>query len=225
MFEDRVYIAPHYTLECCKEVFFNLRITSATAEWDQAIEIFKDRMDARFFDAIRILLQQCKGHQWEHNLSFSIMALDCLLIETLQQFYEGIESTPPRQNHHTFRKFFRQSDQLNFSKEITAQFYRNVRCGILHQAETKGNVALSFAEFGELFEIKNNGWLVFNVKLITEALFREFENYVYRLGQTSETNLRQNFIRKMNFIILQAHAEEALASDHQPHMQPLRIDS
>jgi hypothetical protein len=67
------------------------------------------------------------------------MAAACLMIEAFQSFREGKEYTARGAGAGTFRKFF--SDNQAFSRLTTFsdQFYSNIRCGILHQAETYGN--------------------------------------------------------------------------------------
>jgi hypothetical protein len=206
MYHGRIHIAPNYTLEECKEVFLNLKPTSDEEVWRYALRIFSDRMNARFFDAIRTLSGSCND-QWGHNLSFSIMALNCLLIETLQQFYDGLESTPARKNEAAFKRFLSHSNYFGFSRKVSEQFYRNIRCGILHQAETKGNVALSFSDDEPIVEERDSGWIVFNVKKVSESLFREFDSYLDKLYEPTETKLRSHFILKMRFIVMKADSE------------------
>ncbi len=68
---------------------------------------------------------------------FSIMANCCLLIETLEAFYRGWDNTR-NESEKAFLKFFTR-DQ-NFTEfaidDLPTQFYKNIRCGILHQGET-----------------------------------------------------------------------------------------
>ena len=70
---------------------------------------------------------------------FSIMANCCLLIETFEAFYRGWENTK-NQSEKAFLKFFtRDRNFIDFSTEdIPTQFYKHIRCGILHQGETTG---------------------------------------------------------------------------------------
>ena len=53
--------------------------------WKRALEIFDDRIQGRFFEPINTL----KGKDINQN-GFAVMALDCLLVETLYQFYSSI---------------------------------------------------------------------------------------------------------------------------------------
>ena len=52
-------------------------------EWLTAIDIFSDRLSSRFLKYIN------KIEKYKYS-GFAVMALDCLLIETLQQFSDGV---------------------------------------------------------------------------------------------------------------------------------------
>jgi hypothetical protein len=67
---------------------------------------------------------------------FSLMANACLLIETYESFIQGWEDTKaPRL---PFNSFFRREEGFKDFKYDSRNFYFKVRCGILHQGETKG---------------------------------------------------------------------------------------
>lgn len=77
------------------------------------------------------------NYKKEYKNGFSIMANCCLLIETIESFYRG---WPQSRNELNFLKFFsRDSGFKEFSTDdIPTQFYKHIRCGILHQGETTG---------------------------------------------------------------------------------------
>lgn len=102
----------------------------------------KDENDKTIIsDAIkRRLIQRYinPGETIENKNGFNIMANCCLLIETYESFYRGWSKTP--NGSDAFCKFFNHS---SFFKEFTgndtpSQFYKHIRCGILHQGETSG---------------------------------------------------------------------------------------
>lgn len=70
---------------------------------------------------------------------FSLMAISCLMIEALESFRLGWSDTD-RKSQKAFESFFQQcsmqGSELGVFAENTADFFKNVRCGILHQAET-----------------------------------------------------------------------------------------
>lgn len=68
---------------------------------------------------------------------FAIMAVNCLMIESLESFRHGWINTHGR-SEQAFRSFFLHWDAFKEFRPIAREFYLHVRCGILHQAETTG---------------------------------------------------------------------------------------
>lgn len=66
---------------------------------------------------------------------FTIMAISCLMIEALESFHQGWDSSNGR-SQSAFCFFFDREDLFRDFRGRGQQFYKNVRCGILHQAET-----------------------------------------------------------------------------------------
>ena len=121
-----MYISPKYTVEDWKTIDF-----STEEDWHKAISIFEDRIRGRFLDLIHAIKSRTYA-------GFAVLALDCLLIETLQQFREGEPETPPRMSTKYFIRFLTETSFRDFFDEKTAcMFYDQIRNGILHQAEVK----------------------------------------------------------------------------------------
>jgi len=68
---------------------------------------------------------------------FTLMAIACLVIETLEAFYQGIDSTRGR-SREMFAAFFARPTQLRVFGGDQDWFYQHIRCGILHQGEARG---------------------------------------------------------------------------------------
>ena len=71
----------------------------------------------------------------EYRNGFSIMANCCLLIETLESFKNGWENTKDI-SETAFKQFFQTDNFFSELKTFEKEFYKYVRCGILHQGET-----------------------------------------------------------------------------------------
>lgn len=70
---------------------------------------------------------------------FAIMACACLLIETLESFWNGWKTSEGAgPGEMVFSGFFRRTKRFREFEDQATSFYRNVRSGILHQGETKG---------------------------------------------------------------------------------------
>ena len=186
-FNDQIYIAPGYT----KEEYINLKLSvnSNEATWQKAIDIFKARMEKRFFDKIDLLLKN------DSEDAFAAMAVCCLLVETLAQFYEG-KNDFKNCSQREYTIFL--SRELNLKKDTATTFYANVRCGILHAAQTSKNVVLCLGGQEILF-YQNNSMFV-DVEKFADKLKEYCENYCGRLSDQKNKEARSNFVKKMNFI-------------------------
>ncbi len=86
----------------------------------------------------------------EKKHGFAIMALSCLMIESLECFYRGWDTTPNRKGKSAFCGFFERTARFDGLHGRCGDFYRHVRCGILHQGETTGGWRIQ--RRGDLFD-------------------------------------------------------------------------
>lgn len=194
-------ISPKYTTEDWKSL--HLSIESEGSKWDKALDIFRDRFWGRFFKPVSLI----RGCEFA---GFAVMALDCLLIETLQQFRHGCKESPKgyyqegtlkgrSRAKEFYASFFVDFCFDCFDKHKAETFYDEIRCGILHQAETKGNSLIR--KVGELVAVTDDGKsLNINREAFHKKLLDVFEDYAKKLGDPSNVELRKNFIKKMNSI-------------------------
>jgi len=174
----------------------------ANDDWPLMVCIFKDRLAGRFLEPIKLIEQDAAIGPFA---GFSILALDCLLIETLNQFYQGLDETP-EDHKKQFWLFFKGSEYFkkHFTRKSAEIFYSHVRCGLLHQAQTKKQTFIR-ADQPAMIQLSNgnlsNGIIVDRVEF-HQALEQEIASYVTKLKQGSEANsdLRANFLKKMQII-------------------------
>lgn len=188
--KGEVNISPQYN----RDDYHNLKlsITSSESDWECAVSILKDRMRGRYINQIDSLSNDINAN------GFAIMALNCLLIEALYQFENGLKETKSS-NKEKYANFLKQMDSASFSVGTVAEdFYTHVRCGILHSAQTKAESRLSDRE-GFVVTIENNV-LIVSVVGVTNLVKNYFNSYAGRLLDSNETELRKNFIKKMTFI-------------------------
>ncbi len=93
------------------------------------VNFIRQRFTERYITPMKTDLQKKNG--------FTIMAISCLMIETLESFYQGWSDTKNK-SQWAFCNFFDRSKKFHFIKGHSQSFYKNVRCGILHQGETTG---------------------------------------------------------------------------------------
>lgn len=188
--KGEINISPNYN----KDSYLNLNLIlqSSESDWNTAVAILKDRIEGRYFNQIDLLSNDVNAN------GFTIMALNCLLIETLFQFRDGEEETP-RPNSKTYPAFLLQEFSSVFRDQKTAKsFYTNIRCGILHSAQTKNGARLSDRE--DVVVTFEGNTLVVSVKGVSSLLKTYFEHYLQKLADPNEVTLRNNFINKMKFV-------------------------
>jgi hypothetical protein len=169
-------------------------------DWATACDILHGRITERFIEPIDFLIQTDEAKlPTERRFGFAILALDCLLVETLGAFIDGLEDTRGK-SEPTFCRFLMKRPQFAsvFASETLAkQFYIEFRCGILHQAEVGG--ASRVLSVGPLVEFDGKGIIV-NRTEFHLRLKAEFRSYVDELRGGTDATLRTNFRRKMDFI-------------------------
>ena len=128
---------------------------------------------------------------------FAMMASSCLLIEALESFYLGLEETPRGENSEMFDSFFKREPAFKVFRG--AKFYKNVRCGILHQGETTGGFTITRLDTATLFDAKDKKINAHKFLTELEKSLAAYRDCLIRAECDSE--IWDNFRRKMRFII------------------------
>jgi hypothetical protein len=132
----------------------------------------------------------------ERRHGFTMMAISCLMIEALESFRRGWRSTQGL-GKAPFCSFFNASDRLRAFRQHAPSFYRNVRCGILHQAETTGGWKIR--RRGPMFESQS---LSINAKLFLDALHGDLRDFCDRLEEADWDDSEWRSVReKMSAVV------------------------
>jgi hypothetical protein len=190
--------------------------------WERAIGVFERRTKERFFRCIDELLKADEARTENEIIrpGFSVMALCCLLVETLQSFYEGGRNTntgvvaghctypagrcaKEPSTARAFKDFLKKSRYFKEdfrNSKICGDFANDVRNALLHEAETRGGWLITRTVPAEriLLHIKNGYRL--NRTNFYQALHKEFDNYLAELRDASQNARRENFLKKMDSI-------------------------
>ncbi len=132
----------------------------------KTIELIEHRFTNRYVKHLHLI-----------DSGFLKMAISCLTIETLESFKQGRKDTNGK-SRKMFNDFF-ETEKICFPgfAGISGDFYENVRCGILHQAETTNGWRI--VKSGPLL---NETGKVINAKKFVEALDNSIRNYVAQLN-------------------------------------------
>lgn len=159
------------------------------------------------------------------HFAFSVMALNCLLIDTLSQFMAGIDSSSKNEFKNLIRNKLPDIYSSKIDPPIRHQdgtrkedlcdiadvLYHGFRCGILHQAHIPpyggvapgANNAIQQTTSG-LVKYKDSGAdcpsVIVNPLMLLEDLEKVFEIYLRDLSERDPktAELRENFKRKFS---------------------------
>lgn len=178
-------------------------------DWIEGSKIVYDRIYGRYLAQIETLENHLDDDIWEYS-GFLIMAVDCMVIETLNQFHLGIADTNQvyqGKNRESFRDFFTRSQffKTHFDDAKSFIFHNHIRNGLLHQAQTKNKSLINFDEHEMIKQVNPSNLydgIIVNRVLFHEALVNEFNSYIRNLRTEDKTHdeLREKCIAKMNTI-------------------------
>jgi hypothetical protein len=184
-------------------------------------------MTERYFSCIDALIRADTKPDTQdvHDLSenecapgFSIMALCCLLVESIQDFREAAiqaEATsgpcpfpgggcikPSSGTNEMFRRFLNlPSFGGAFSdNQVAADFMRGVRNGILHEAETRKWLIWRSLPSEQIVQKLEGRRYRLNRTLFYGAVRSELERYLRNLKEADNNALRVRFMKKMDGI-------------------------
>lgn len=165
---------------------------SKLGDWPTAVAIVRDRLHGRFLKfADQVLPDVSSG--------FIVLSIDCLLVETIQQFIEGI-TDGTGQAGRLCREFLTgQRFQPAFDDAARRAFYLDIRCGLLHQAEAKKKWLVR-RNVGALLKVVAADEYIIDVRLFHAAVKGSFEDYLARIQQPESADLRDKLWTKMDHL-------------------------
>ncbi len=185
------------------------RVIDCIERKQKELALFIDkRYSERLFDPIKVLRNADKNEQ---GYGFAIMALCCLLIETMECYQNGlptsdrgelerlksspINDTVPAEyrldkdfeaikSKQIFINFFNDVRHQEYFEGVVGEvFYREIRCGLLHQAQTKGGWRL--IRSGPVWDPQHKS---INRDRFSESLRQCFNVYLKQLQESKWNN-------------------------------------
>jgi hypothetical protein len=171
-----------------------------TADWDAALDILSARINDRYIAPVDFLISsEASKPPSDRRFGFTVLAVDCMLVETFGAFIEGLLDTKGK-SKETFCKVLRTRTLFasEFSTDAVAEkFYKQFRCGILHQTESGGESKVW--SVGPMLIVNGNAITV-NRNRFHDCLKSEFQSYLAELRDPKNSSLRKKFRKKMDFI-------------------------
>lgn len=231
-------IAGNLTISNWEELSANLNCGNDN-NWGRAFYFFEERIRTRYINPIKSILEI------GDNLGegFAVVNLQCSLIETIESFINGCKSeynTTIRKtqwkkgttiifnsNKEIFISFFNSRTPFKELNIDGGLFYQDVRCGLLHETQTKNNwkIRCDTAESGLAYQEIDNGNIV--EKIIYRENFQRYlegiiENYKNAISKGEDLkgvkienfngipikDLRYNFREKFNHICTESKPKQ-----------------
>lgn len=199
---DIMLISRNYKAEDWKALTF-----ASEADWQKAVAIFLDRIETRYLEHIGRIL----GHR---TSGFAALTLDCAVIETMEQFRRGEPKTPYGEGKKYFVSFLTETSfSPDVSKKQARIFYKNIRCGLLHQTEAEDSLVKRNDTRLLIAFTKDHKGVIVNAKIFHQHLKEVIREYADTLKDPKSKKEREAFRTKMNFICrLEGKLPEAQAT-------------
>lgn len=169
------------------------------SDWARGISILEQRLRGRFAEVVDFLVAEDEKHApKDRRFGFAILTIDCLLVETLEAFRQGLTDTR-RKSEPLCKSFLSQRPAFKpfFPGDLPTRFYREFRCGIVHNAQVFGTGLVW--SVGPLLKLDGDRITV-NRTAFHEALMQELADYLNELRDPANTDLRDKFRTKMDFV-------------------------
>jgi len=185
---DALRISPHYTATDWQKLDMFM-----PADWKAAAEMVKDRLDGRFLKYASSCLKST-------NSGFVVLAIDSLILETIQQFREGLIDGHG-ESGRLVREFLKDVRfQPEFDHAARIAYYKDIRCGLLHQAEAKRMWLIRRGQTSLLSALPNKEGYIIDVQLFHRRLQLSRDDYLSDIQAHANKKLRDNLWKKMDHI-------------------------
>jgi hypothetical protein len=205
-----VRVAGHRTVQDWLQL--RARIAQAPDElrlWEEAWEFLSDRLELRYNAPIECIL----GMHQDSGEGFAATALQCMLIEFLESCYQGLHyryrqrDDPPLGKHEysksapLFETFLRRDAFAGqFDGVLLRDFYRGVRCKLLHETKTSRDWVIrtrSRSDRARIVECKDGVNILYR-SAFQEAIARFLVSYREEICEGGSDERRRFLLRKLD---------------------------
>jgi hypothetical protein len=200
---DDFEIAPGYGAKDWKVLTLDEQGSSA-ADWATAISILDARIRSRFVEPAQFLIDSENRNSRGRN-GFAVLAIDFLLIETIQGFRNGLRGHNG-QSKALFKSFLTSWPAFiacvpagQNAGDLAVSVFEQGRCALHHTGSTDRIVV---RKSGEMLVFHKDGRIEINRSLLHQELTKAFEDHLASLKDPANGHLRKNFRQKMDHICL-----------------------
>lgn len=198
---DNFEIAPNLRVKSWKSLSLN-EAESDTADWKKAIAILDARIRSRFIEPAQLLIDADRD-QKHGTTGFAVLAIDFLLIETMEGFRRGLTNHDGKSKKlfksylTSWPAFLTCVPQGGSVGDLALSIYEQGRCSLHHTGSTDRIVVI---RNGKMLIFHDDGRIEINRSLFHQELTKAFDDYLDDLRRPTNTDLRKKFKNKMNHI-------------------------
>lgn len=213
--KDNIKIANQLTANDWQKLEPNLKVDN-NLYWGISFNFFEQRIKTRYLNPINAILDL----QHYTGEGFAVVNLQCSLIETIECFINGWRYIYPyflnnkdekfKKNEKIFISFFKQRNPFNECEIDGKDFYKNVRCGLLHETQTKNNWKIKYTNKATISYVEEDGFkLIYrnNFQRDIEVVISKYKSAIINgknFDNIKSSDLRENFKAKFNHICKQS---------------------
>jgi hypothetical protein len=180
-------LSPGFTIATWEAIRSRLNAETYNDDWETAIAAIEDRFNQRLItpvDAIQAL-DAMDSHAFPEGRGFAIVALDCLLLESLYRYEAGRRTRSSGETSAAFEALL--SSKTQFAEAFApegraASFSGAVRNGLLHDGETRGGWLIWRGRAGgALVQRRSDNRLVLNRDAFHAAVKESLAEYFAKL--------------------------------------------
>ena len=181
-----------------------LRSDQYNEDWERVIAAFQRRFVERFIKPADVVLEQDKDEVIPEGRGFAVLALDCLLLESLYGYQHGRHTRSSGATSEAFEKILLEEPFRKWfePQDRASRFGRAVRNGILHDGETRDGwiVWKAWGDDPPMLKGEPDGRIRIYRDVFHTSVVRYVETYFAKLRDQSAdgAELRENFKCRVN---------------------------
>jgi hypothetical protein len=165
----------------------------AVRYYNQICKNMRLRVEGNYITPINTFMKATKISKNRENFGFIVMGINCILVELYFELINGYNESNDGGNRivDAYKTVLPQLDS-RVSIADAQKFYKGIRCGIIHQGQTKEKTAITFEH--DCIVEHNGGYYLCN----PESLFREMQKlYASYWKNISEKSYDEPLAQKM----------------------------
>ncbi|WP_141402025.1 hypothetical protein [Rhizobium subbaraonis] len=170
-------------------------------EWTKAANVLQNRIQKRFLEPADALIVADAPNS-RGTFGFAILALDFIVIETIQGFREGRTGNSQDQSVRFMKRwdeFLACLDDRTQWKSKAENLYAQGRCALHHRGSTD-KIVVRRGERYPMLKFNDDGRIQINRTKFHRSLSDAFGRYIDELKQPESVSLRRCFKQKMDAI-------------------------